>query len=150
MDARISTFLSKHQIASLTTLLADGTPHAAAIHFSYRAEPLEFYFLTKDTSRKVEGLQSAARVAASVVVGFSDDELITLQLDGEVERVIDAERIAELQQIHFEKNPDTARYKENPAYIFLVFKPRWWRFTDYNTRPATILSSEQAMAEAVR
>lgn len=149
MDARIQGFLANHQVGSLSTLLANGRPHAAAIHFSYSSNPLEFYFLTKDTSRKVEGLKNAALVPASVAIGFSDEELVTLQLDGDI-AVAPANDIDTIRLIHFAKNPEAKKYLDDPAFIFLKFTPRWWRFTDYNTRPTTIFSSEEQVAEAAR
>lgn len=142
MDNRILDFLSKHSVCSFTTLLADGAPHAAAMHFSFSPEPPRLYFLTNNTSRKMAGLLKGETRPSAVVVGFSDEELITLQIDGQVTAIADGAKIASLQEIHFAKHPKSRKYAGDPTYIFLELVPTWWRFTDYNTKPATILSSE--------
>jgi general stress protein 26 len=143
IDERIANFLSKHAICALTTLLADGAPHAAALHFSHNPAPFEFYFLTKNTSRKAGGLQDAESVMAAVVVGFSEEELITLQLDGEVSIIKDEIELDDVRRNYFDKHPGSKKYENDKAYIFLKFTPTWWRYTDYNTKPATILAGEE-------
>jgi general stress protein 26 len=143
VDERIAGFLSKHAICSLTTLLAGGAPHAAALHFSYNPASFEFYFLTKNTSRKAGGLQHAESVKAAVVVGFSDEELITLQLDGEVSIITDKIELEDVRGNYFGKHPSSKKYENDKAYIFLKFTSSWWRYTDYSTKPATILAGRQ-------
>ncbi len=41
------------------------------------------------------------------------------------------------------KLPSSAEWKDDPATVLLAFTPTWWRFTDLNTDPYTIISSEQ-------
>jgi general stress protein 26 len=142
MNESIFQFLANHEVCSLTTLLPDGSPHGAALHFSYNTSPVELYFLTKNTSRKTKGLLNGQKGRAAVVVGFSDEESITLQMDGEVAAITVGSEFNDLQRIHLKKHPNQEKYIGNPAYIFLKFMPWWWRYTDYNTKPVTILSSE--------
>ncbi len=142
MDPKILEFLKNHRVCSLTTLLPDGSPHAAALHYSHQDSPLELYFSTENTSRKCLGLLKGETVKASVVVGFSEEEWITLQLDGEVQAVSDSEELGKIQAIHYAKHPGSAKYKDDPVTIFLKFNAAWWRYTDYNTCPVTVISSE--------
>ncbi len=142
MDAKILEFLKSHRVCSLTTLLPDGSPHASALHFSHKGEPLELYFSTENTSRKCQGLLKGEVVKGSVVVGLSEEEWITFQIDGEVQAVLDAEELKKVQEIHYAKHPNSAQYKDDPATIFLKFTPKWWRYSDYNTKPMSVLSSE--------
>jgi general stress protein 26 len=143
IDERIANFLSKHGICSLTTLLPDGSPHAAALHFSHSAGSFEFTFLTKKSSRKAAALLDGSSVRGAIVVGFSEEELITLQLDGEVAVITGEAELEDARRIHFSKHPSSKKYEKDPAYIFLKFTPSWWRYTDYNTKPATILAWEE-------
>lgn len=124
MDKKVLDFLASHRICSLTTLLSDGSPHAAALHYSHKDEPLELYFSTENTSRKCQALLDGKTVKASVVVGFSEEEWITLQMDGDVRAILDKNELTPIQTIHYAKHPT------------------WWRYTDYNTKPLTIISSE--------
>ena len=138
MDKKILDFLTKHRVSSLTTMLPDGTPHAAALHYSHNEEPIEIYFSTENTSRKCKGLLKGETVKASVVVGFSEEEWVTLQMDGDVTAITDKDELEKVYKIHYPKHPNSEKYKDDPATIFLKFTPAWWRYTDYNTNPLTI------------
>jgi len=143
MDKIILDFLTKERVCSLTTLLKDGSPHGAALHFSHKNNPVELYFSTEKTSIKCEALLEENTVKGSVVVGFSEDEWITLQMDGEVSVISDKDELNAAQKIHYPKHPESEKYKDYPNTIFLKFTPKWWRYTDYNIKPETILSSEK-------
>ncbi len=78
---------------------------------------------------------------ASVVLGFSEEEWITLQMDGEVRAILDKDELEKVHKIHYAKYPDSKKWKDDPSTIFLAFTPNWWRYTDYNTKPPTSLSS---------
>ena len=141
MEKTVFDFLIKHGVCSLTVLLPDGSPHAAALHFSHKKDPLELYFSTENTSRKTTGLLKGEPVKGSVVVGFSEEEWVTFQLDGEVRAVLDKDELTKVHKVHYAKHPNAEKWKDDPATIFLVFTPSWWRYTDYKTKPITILSS---------
>ena len=75
-------FLNNERVAVLATMLADGTPHTSAMHFIYHDGAL--YFSTQPTSRKAKDLSGITK--ASVTVGFSEKDWITIQLDGTLEK----------------------------------------------------------------
>lgn len=141
MDSKITEFLKNHNVCSLTTLLPDGSPHAAAIHYSHSENPFVFYFSTENTSRKCEGLLKGEVVKGAVVVGLSEEEWITLQMNGVVQGVFDKKELENVHRVHYGKHPNSEKYKDEPATIFLKFTPTWWRYTDYNSDPAMILHS---------
>lgn len=142
MDSKILDFLTKHRVCSLTTLFNDGSPHAAALHYSYKKDRLELYFSTENTSLKTQALLEGKSTKASVVIGFSDEEWITLQMDGEIKAIFDKDELSSVHAIHYAKVPDAEQYKDDPATIFLKFVPKWWRYTDYNADPPLIKKSE--------
>ena len=141
MEQKILDFLTKHRVCSLTTLLSDGSPHAAALHYSHRDNPLTLYFSTENTSRKCQDLLNGKTGKATVAIGFSEEEWVTFQMDGDI-RMATKEELPEIQKVHYTKHPDAAKYKDDPATVFLIFTPTWWRYTDYKTKPPTIVSSE--------
>lgn len=141
MNDRITHFLTKHHICSLTTILPDGMPHAAAIHYSYSNEPFTLYFSTDRTSRKCQALLNGKRGKAAVVIGLSTEEWVTLQIEGNI-RIATVDELPNIQKIHYTKHPHSAKYKDDPGTVFLIFSPTWWRFTDFNTKPPTIISSK--------
>ena len=142
MDRKVLNFLSGQRVCSLTTLLKDGSPHAAALHFSHKDKPLEIYVQTENTSRKCQALLTGKSVKGSFVVGFSEKEFKTLQMDGSVKAVKDKEELLKIHRIHYKKHPGAKKWKDDPATLFLVFKPAWWRYTEYKPK-FFVLSSEK-------
>lgn len=138
---KIHEFLKSHNIAVFSTNLPDGSIHAASLHFSHAENPLELYFSTDRESRKCQGLLHGEILPAAVVVGFSTEEWVTLQLDGEVQAVLVPEELRKIQDVHYAKHPHSEKYKDDPATIFLKFTPKWWRYTDFNTEPVMIVAS---------
>lgn len=135
-------FLAKHNVSALTILLPDGTPHAAAVHFSHKSEPFTLFFSTHNTSRKATGLLNGESQKAAVVVGLSEEEWITFQAEGTISVITDSQQLAEAKTTHYAKNPGSKKFEGDPKAVFLCFTPTWWRYTDFNTKPMTVISSE--------
>ena len=135
-------FIDQHRVGVLSVLLKDGSPHGATVHFSHQNSPTTFFFLTDRTYKKCEALLEGNPVRASFVLGFSEDQMQTLQIDGSVRMVSEPTELATLKEIHFKKIPTAKQYEDDPDSVFLAFTPTWWRFTDYTTDPETRLSSE--------
>lgn len=144
MDKKILDFLAKHRLSSLTTLLKDGSPHASVLHYSHQENPLEIFFSCDNTSLKCEAILEGKSTKASVVIGFSEEEWVTFQMDGDIAMVSDVGELKVIQDRHYVKHPNSAAFKDIPTTFFLKFTPKWWRYTDYNTKPYTILSSEKS------
>lgn len=143
MDSKILEFLKKNRVSVLSVVLSDGMPHTSALHYSHKEEPLEFYFSTENTSRKCQGLLKGETTKGSLVVGFNEEEMITVQLDGQAQAVLDPAELEPVKKVHYAKHPEAKRWENDPATVFLKFTPTWWRYTDYNTSPVTYLSSEK-------
>lgn len=142
MDQKVLDFITTHRVSVLTVLLPDGSPCSSALHYSHQNEPLTLFFSTENTSRKCKGLLKGESVKGSVVIGFSEEEWLTLQMDGEVRAILDKEELAKVHKVHYPKHPTSEQYKNDSETIFLAFTPNWWRFTDLNTSPYEIISSE--------
>ena len=135
-------FLKSHRVGVLSVQLKDGSPHGATMHFSHQESPTKLFFLTDRNYRKCEALLEDNPVRGSFVVGFSEEEMKTLQLDGVVRVVSDANKLALLKEVHFKKIPTAKEYENDPDSIFLEFLPTWWQYSDYNTEPETRISSD--------
>lgn len=140
MDKKVTEFLTKEHVGSLAVEIPGGM-HAAALHFSHSDEPLVLYFSTEKDSRKMGGLSSSNSVKAAFVCGLSETDWLTLQMDGEVEIIPESE-LPKVHKIHYAKHPKSEQYKDDPGTVFLKFTPTWWRYTDYNTKPMTIVTSD--------
>lgn len=68
----VEAFLTEPHVAALTTLRADGSPHVAAVRFSWDAAAGVARVMTVNTTRKVQNVLGVAgpRVALCQVDGF--------------------------------------------------------------------------------
>ena len=87
MDKKILNFLKKQNVSVLTTLLADGNPHSASMHFAMRDDPFEFVFFTKHVSRKCNHFEVGKKYPAALVVGFNENEMVEFQAEGTIQKV---------------------------------------------------------------
>lgn len=120
-------YLNTQRVCVLAVEMPDGSPHAATVHFAFDEESDTFIIMTNPAYRKHEALvKGVAR--ASMVIGTSEDDMKTFQLDGEVS-LSGSEK---LQGIYLDKFPKAAHiFKKD---VLFTFAPTWWRFTDW-TRP---------------
>mgnify|MGYP001590142474 CR=1 FL=1 len=125
MDQRALDLLKNERVCALSVCLPDGSCHNAAMHFSVQENPLVVYIQTESTSIKCKKLPTKA----SIVVGFSEETMQTLQMDGEIKKI--EGDLTEIHKIYYAKNPTAEQYKNDPGTVFLVFTPSWWRYTDY-------------------
>jgi len=75
-----------------------------------------------------------------MVIGLSEEEWLTLQMHGDVKIISDNKELEKVYKIHYAKHPEAEQYK-GPKTVFLEFTPTWWRFTDFNTNPETIIEN---------
>ncbi|MCI0533315.1 pyridoxamine 5'-phosphate oxidase family protein [bacterium] len=128
MDNNIQNFVRENRIAVFAVLRKDGAPHAAALHMSAKDDVSEIYFFTEKKYWKSEALLAGKPVPATVVIGFSEADMRTLQMDGVAEMVGDS-ALPEVQKIHFGKIKKAEKYEHNPDMYFIRFIPAWWRYT---------------------
>lgn len=141
MQKEVLKFIESNKISVLTTLLENGQPHSAALHFAFSDDPFHFVFLTEKNSRKCQNLLSGVASPASLVVGFNSDEMITLQFEGEVKILSDSE-LENGWKVYTDKNPSAAGRKTDEKFVLLDFTPNWWRYTELKSNPWKIISSE--------
>jgi hypothetical protein len=132
--------LTKERICVLSVVTAEGMPHGVVVHYSQTTEPVKIFIQTYPTV-KTKAIQDKGGAAkASVVIGLSEAEMIELQMRGDVRIVTDPQELKVIHKIHYTKHPEAEKYK-SPTAIFLEFTPTWWRYTDFNTEPETIIEN---------
>jgi len=142
MDQDLLNFLSKERVCALTVLLNDGQPHSAALHFSHNVgSEFEIYFSTERSSRKCEPLLGGKISKASIVVGFSEVDWKTIQLEGEVYIAEDKDELDSIKAIHYAKHPQSKKYENDPETVFLVFKSKQYKYSDLSQRPPKIVKN---------
>ena len=142
VDKQILEFLGRNRVCVLSVLLSDASSHSAALHYSQESDPFALYFSTDRESRKFEPLSKVPVVQASVVVGWSEEEWITLQMSGDLAVIADPAQIEVAKNVHYTKNPGSKKFEGIPTTVFLKFTPTWWRYTDFNTNPVTHIENK--------
>jgi len=141
MDKNVLDFIEKHRISVLTTLLKDGKPHSATMHYAFSKDPLSFIFLTEKGSRKLSALAESFS-PASLVIGFSEEEWVELQVEGEIKVVRDKNELDYVWKVYADKYVGMDKYKNSPDSIMVLFRPSWWRYTEFRPKPPKVISSE--------
>jgi general stress protein 26 len=131
MKPEILTYIQSQKVGVLAVEMLDGSPHAAAIHFAHTENPLVFYFETSKLTRKAEPVIGREISRASFVIGSDPSNMQTFQVDGEVRLVAEEEK-ENFMDVYFGKFPNKKEKSlSNPNAIFLIFTPKWWRFTEW-------------------
>lgn len=130
MPPEIFEYLNTERLGVLAVEMLDGSPHGATVHFAHSEEPFLFYFETDRKYRKSEALFGREKSRATFVVGVSESNLKTLQVDGEVRLVGEGER-DQFEKIYIGKFPEKEAMFSDLGKVFFKFMPLWWRFTDF-------------------
>lgn len=130
MNTKILKFIKKNRISVLTTLLEDGTPHSASMHFASSNNPLEFVFFTKKISRKCMCLKNNIKSPASLVIGFDESEMVEFQSEGNI-RIANVDESSSGVKIFAEKFGSAELDSEHQV---LIYEPTWWRYTEFKPK----------------
>ena len=134
MKENILNFIKSQRIVVLAVPNLDGSPHAAIMHFAHSDEPLQFIILTAHDSKKCKNLVENGTCKASLVLGTSEAEMKTMQLDGDLTFTEDTA----LMDAYFAKFPEKwEKYSPGGHDTFLIFTPTWWKFSDYKNPDPT-------------
>lgn len=125
MDPKIIEYLQTERMSVLSVALLDGTPHAAAMHFVFSDGVI--YFSTHANSKKV-----VSNVLASVVIGFSETDWITLQMSGKIEKT------EPVKDLILSKYPESIKFIDEST-VYLKFTPTWYRYSDFKVVPPLII-----------
>ena len=130
MDKEILDFIQNERIAVLGVENLDGSPHGATIHFASTTEPLSFIIMTGRDSKKCEGIIANGKCLASLVLGFSEEEMKTLQLEGTLEFNSDPL----IEKVFFDKFPDKKQWYTPEKNVFLLFISTKGKYTDFKSK----------------
>lgn len=141
MNDVVKNFLSKERIGVISVAFSDGTIHSATVHFSHTTEPLKFFIGTSNDTVKVQPFLHGEIGKGAFVIGFSEQEMKTLQMHGTIQIVSDPAELEKIYAVHYREHPKAEQYKNDPTSVFMEFTPTWWRYSDLLTDPETILHS---------
>lgn len=138
MNEEILKFIESKRLAVLAVAMDDGSPHGAIMHFAYRGDTGDFVFLTDKNYMKSRPLMAKESTKATAVIGFDENEMKTLQLDGKAAL---SEKKSD-KEVYFKKFPDKCAKFDGPNDIIFTFTPTWWRYTEWSSEGKRILSSD--------
>ena len=126
MQEEMKEFINSQRTAVLAVQMVDKTPHGATLHFAFDSDSFSFIFITSPTYRKHEPLATNTQTPATLVIGFSEEEMKTVQLDGFAELTNDEH----LKEIYFNTFPE--KIGKHPDDVFFKFVPKEWKYIDWN------------------
>jgi hypothetical protein len=132
----IYEFLIQHRYGVVSSLSNTGAPESALVGIAVTRE-LEIVFDTLKTTRKYPNLIS--RPSCCFVIGWENEQ--TVQLEGTAFEP-KGEELAKYQQIYFERWPDGPARISWPGISWMVVRPTWLRYSDFNQSPPLIAEIE--------
>lgn len=142
VDKKVLDFAAKHRVSVLTIILADGNPHSASMHYAASANPFSFIFLTERESKKCKHFAEGKKYPAALVVGFSEEEWVQFQAEGEIYLIRDRKELDEGWKVYAEKFVGMDKWKDSKEDVLLKFVPKWWKYSEFKPEPPKIISSE--------
>ena len=85
-------FLQEHPLGTLATINSDGLPQLCATYF-FTEKDFTCYFVTKNETRKCKNIIANPK---SVLFSYAEDELVSVEVVGNAEVVVDAALIADI------------------------------------------------------
>ena len=146
MDTKVHEFLTHHRVGVISVLDLKGNPHSAAVHYAHSENPFCIFIVTEKKSRKMESLVEGLSSSASFVTGFSEEEWITFQADGDIHIPRGDTELNNAKAAYYVKFPNAQANEHNSDVTFLTFTPHWWKYTNLNPEPWETISS-QSLAE---
>jgi uncharacterized protein YhbP (UPF0306 family) len=142
MTQEILDYIKSQRVGVLAVEMLDGSPHAATVHFANTENPLRFFFETDRQYRKSEPLFGREASRASLVIGFDETKMKTLQIDGTVRLLKDEEKPT-FDEVYMGKFPEKEAMAARHDLVYFVLIPSWWRFTDWTKSEGKIILSSE-------
>lgn len=125
--AAIYEFIRNRKLAVISSLGPRGEPQSALVGIAVSPE-LELVFDTVKTSRKYPNLKADPRI--SVVIGWEGEQTVQYEgMAGEPE----GEELLRAKQTYFAAWPDGVRRQQWPGIAYFLIRPRWLRYSDFDT-----------------
>lgn len=140
LQQRLQTLLRENRLCVIATVMPDGTPNTAVMHYSMADAPLRLFFSADERSTKVHNAVNNGK--AAVTVGWSKVSPITAQMRGEIREITDPAELASAKATHYAMNPDLQQSEKDPHTVFLVFTPSWGRYADLSMDPPLVEEAE--------
>ncbi len=127
---KILDFIKKKKLGVISTINQEGKPESAVVAFS-ETDKLELIFGTFNTTRKYKNLKANQNI--SFVIGWDEEEKITIQYEG-LARDVKDEEFEECRTVHLNKNPSSKKFAFGKEQRYFKITPRWIRYSDLSLK----------------
>jgi len=131
-EADLYRFITQNKLAVLGYTGEASKSQSALVGIAVTPQ-LEIIFDTVKSSRKYKNLIS--RPACSFVIGWIGEQ--TIQYEGKAEE-LSGPTLERCQKIYFQTWPDGPTRLSWPGIGYLVVRPRWIRYSDFDQNPPLI------------
>jgi general stress protein 26 len=133
---RLLEFMREHRLAVEASVSQSGHAQAAVVGVAV-TDRFEVVFDTMESTRKAENLRSNPKLAF-VIGGMNAGDERTVQFEGIADEPsgIELERV---KQAYYGAYPDGPSRLNWPGLIYVLVRPTWIRYSDYNKNPPQIL-----------
>jgi general stress protein 26 len=135
-QADILEFVSGHSLGVQASVSPSVTPQAAVVGFIV-TDNFELFFDTIESTRKVTNLRQNPTMAF-VIGGLANGDERTVQYEGVADEPKGLE-LEGLKERYFIRFPDGRDRQKWPGILYVRVRPRWVRFSNFNTTPPDIV-----------
>lgn len=130
--AAIYRFLTQFRYGVVSSVARNGTPQSALVGIAVTPK-LEIVFDTVKSSRKYPNLME--QPSCSFVIGWGGEQ--TVQMEGVAVAPV-GQDLERYQEAYFAVWPEGLAHLRWPGIVYLVVRPRWIRYSDFEQSPPLI------------
>lgn len=136
---QVRTFINQQVIGVLSTLGADGAPHAATVAFS-AVKDGNLIVGTDENSEKSHNIDRDGRVAVTIT---DPEKRYTLQLQAHARKLAEQAFIALYATEHYALRPESLPFKDTPGQCHILLVPTSMKFSDCSVSPWEVTRFEK-------
>ncbi len=132
-EQTVKDYFQAQELAVVTTLNTAGLPQSALVGVS-KHDKYKLVFATQEHTRKFQNLLDNS--VMTVVVGLAMPA--TIQMEGEA-KILRGDERAKYEPEHLIQRPGSKSFSNLPGLHYILFTPKWLRYTDITQKPELII-----------
>jgi len=134
--AELLAFMRTQRLAVQASVGAESGVQAALVGIAV-TDAFEIVFDTLDSARKARNLR-ASPMCAFVLGGWENGDERTVQYEGIADEPT-GDELERIKAVYYAAWPDGPSRQSWPGLIYVRVRPRWIRYSDFNSDPPTIV-----------
>lgn len=136
----LTNLLEENLFCVVSSVNSMGCSESAVVAFTSFSD-LKIAFQTPNTTRKYRNIKLNQKV--SIVVGWDEKKLVTVQYEGIARELIDEKEINEVRKHQLRKNLHSKKYAYLEENKYFLVEPSWVRYTDISKDPNLVFEELQ-------